>query len=555
VEGHLYIEGLYREGAKDYFDALAIHPYGITTPIYHKAIEDTRRVMIQHGDAHKGIWIREYGWAIDDEEEKARRITQTLAEFNDPKYHYVTMAMYLLLTDPDDKNFFGLCNKYLEPRPSYHAYQTAVERQRRGEPKTVKRVIDIAPVWSGHPVRFALLTHKNRQYVAFYDANRQMTVAARPLDSNQWQFAKLPSHVGWDSHNYIAMAVDADGFIHVSGNMHAVPLVYFRTAKPHDITTFEQLPDMIGDKEDRVTYPRFTRGPNDELIFSYRDGGSGDGIEIVNIYDVKERAWRRLLDTPLFDGEGKMNAYYRGPVRDQTGLYHVSWVWRDTPDCETNHDLSYARSQDLVHWENSEGKPLPLPIKIDSGAIIDPIRTEAGLLNGNTPIGFDSQNRPIVSCIKFDEQGYTQTYNARLEDGQWKSYQTSDWSYRWDLRGKGALAWEIIIYPVEMGPDGCLMQAYRHIKEGFGIWKLDEETLKPIGQISTEAILPAAMQQVQSDPPGMEVQTATDSTSHRAFETQYILRWETFGANRDRPRDGEPPRPTMLQLYEIGPAR
>ncbi len=27
--------------------------------------------------------------------------------------------------------------------------------------------------------------------------------------------------------------------------------------------------------------------------------------------------------------------------------YHVWWVWRDTPDCSTNHDLSYMKSPDL----------------------------------------------------------------------------------------------------------------------------------------------------------------------------------------------------------------
>ena len=51
--------------------------------------------------------------------------------------------------------------------------------------------VDVAPVWSGHPVRFALLTEGERQFVAFYDAHRQMTVAARWLTSAQWQFVKL----------------------------------------------------------------------------------------------------------------------------------------------------------------------------------------------------------------------------------------------------------------------------------------------------------------------------------------------------------------------------
>ena len=38
----------------------------------------------------------------------------------------------------------------------------------------------------------------DRQFVAFYDADRQLTVAARTLDSRQWQLVRLPTRVGWD---------------------------------------------------------------------------------------------------------------------------------------------------------------------------------------------------------------------------------------------------------------------------------------------------------------------------------------------------------------------
>jgi hypothetical protein len=128
VKGNVYLEGLYAEGAQDYFDAMAIHPYGITTPIYLKAIEDTRRIMVEHGDGHKGIWIREYGWALEDEKEKSRRLTETLTTLADPKYYYVTMAMYLCLTDPGGDVRFGLCRNDLLPRTSYYAYQELAKK-------------------------------------------------------------------------------------------------------------------------------------------------------------------------------------------------------------------------------------------------------------------------------------------------------------------------------------------------------------------------------------------------------------------------------------------
>ena len=83
----------------------------------------------------------------------------------------------------------------------------------------IEEVVDIADVWSGHPVNFALLTRGDRQFAAFYDANRQMTVAARTLGSQAWEFVTLSTTLGWDSHNHVAMAADGAGRLHVAGNM------------------------------------------------------------------------------------------------------------------------------------------------------------------------------------------------------------------------------------------------------------------------------------------------------------------------------------------------
>jgi hypothetical protein len=56
--------------------------------------------------------------------------------------------------------------------------------------------MDIAPVWSAHPVRFCLLTRAPWQCIAFYDANRQLTVAQRKLGSGDWKFTRLPVTMG-----------------------------------------------------------------------------------------------------------------------------------------------------------------------------------------------------------------------------------------------------------------------------------------------------------------------------------------------------------------------
>ncbi len=410
---------------------------------------------------------------------------------------------------------------------------------------------DIMPVWSGHPVGFCLLTHGSRQFVAFYDADRQMTLGVRTRDSSDWQFARLPEKLGWDSHNYVTMAIDRGGFLHVSGNMHGDPLVYFRSRKPFDIHSMERIPAMVGERESRLTYPVFMEGPGNELIFTYRDGGSGKGDQIYNVYDVSRKRWRRLLDTPLTSGEGKMNAYFHGPKRGPDGFYHLAWVWRDTGDCSTNHDLSYARSRDLVHWETSSGKPLKLPITLATADVIDPVPPGGGIINGNTIIGFDSRGRVVVSYHKYDDQGRTQLYNARLEDGGWKIYRTSDWDYRWAFSGGGSIGWHILFGPVT-AKGRRLTQSWRHVKHGSGTWILDEATLRPTGLLSAPA---AESLSGGSELPfeGAVKHSAPDSGRSGIPGVRYELRWQTLGANRDRPREGPLPPPSMLRICRTGP--
>jgi len=415
----------------------------------------------------------------------------------------------------------------------------------------VESRLDVAQVWAGHPVGFCLITHKDRQFAAYYDADRNMTVASRKLGESKWTYSILPQKVVWDSHNYVTMVVDDDGFIHLSGNMHCVPLIYLRTTKPLDAATFERVPAMVGQREGKCTYPTFFRGPNKELIFTYRDGSSGNGDQLYNVYDHATKTWRRLLDQPLTSGEGLMNAYFNGPTLGPDGNYHLCWVWRDHGGCETNHDLSYARSKDLIHWTKSDGSALELPITIGKAEIVDPVPAKGGMINGNTRIGFDSRKRVIISYHKFDENGKTQAYNARLEDGKWKIYKTSDWDYRWYFEGGGAIVFEVHIGNVSPAGPGQLSQSFSHKVHGSGVWRLDEETLKPVGLIESKRSTPSEMHKLESDFPGMEVRFCGDSGEFRDPNAKYMLRWETLPANRDRPRAGDLPGPAMMRLYKL----
>jgi hypothetical protein len=410
----------------------------------------------------------------------------------------------------------------------------------------IVRSLDVAPVWSAHPVSFALLTHESRQYVAYYDADRVLTVAVRELNSPTWKTVKLPVTTGWDSHNYIALGLDRTGQLHLSANMHVKPLVYFRTKSAGDITTFARVSAMTGRAEDRVTYPIFFQDAHGALLFTYRSGSSGRGDQIYNRYDDAKQTWSRLLDTALTQGGSRASAYLYGPVLGPDGWFHLCWVWRLTPDCSTNTDPSYARSRDLVHWENSRGQPLTLPITPDTSDVIEHLGPKSGIINNNIVLGFDAHGRAIVSYHKFDEHGFTQIYNARSENGAWHIVRASDWDYRWNFSGEGSIDFEIRLEGPRPASDGHLQQSYWHAREGAGQWILDDATLKPLQTVPAKAAA-----QLESIIPGMTVNWAEDSGEAPGAPHRFMLRWETLGNNRDLPRTGTPPAPTMLRVVEL----
>jgi hypothetical protein len=414
----------------------------------------------------------------------------------------------------------------------------ASERPTQGSLSKIDRV------WSGHRVNFAVSRAADRIFVAYYDAERQLTVASRTLADAQWTRRKLDVRTGWDSHNYIAMAVDSGGFLHLSGNMHNDPLVYFRSDLPGDIATLTRIPVLVDARvEQRMTYPVFLFDRDRRLVLKYRDGGSGNGNEIYDVYDVAAKRWNHLLTSPLVDGEGSRNAYFVGPVLGPDGYFHLAWVWRETPDAETNHDLSYARSRDLVQWEKSDGSPYSLPIRLANAEIVDAVPVEGGMINNNTVVGFDSDGRPMITYHRFDARGDTQIFVARRESTGWKNRAITQWrDFRWDFRGRGSLVSRLTVSGAAPAPGGRLHVGVR--RDGLPIdILLDEDSLKPASE-RAGTTLAQRLAPVIPVPAGMEL-NAIDEPSG------FAIAWASRPPNRDRPTS-DIPAPT--ELFLVSPA-
>ena len=411
--------------------------------------------------------------------------------------------------------------------------------------------IPIAKVWSGHSVGFDVVTTEKFQYVTYYDEDRNMVIAQRAMSSKEWKKTVLPSKVGWDSHNYIDMIVDKNGFIHVSGNMHNVPLIYFRSEKPERIDTFEKL-SMTGNNEEHATYPVFFKDQKDDLYFQYRNGGSGDGITYWNKYNADTKKWSGLFDTPFFDGEKEANAYMTNPQLGPDGYFYVVWMWRLTPIANTNHNLSCIRSKDLLHWENMAGKPITLPAKwSDTQAVVDPVAPWNGLINMSFQISWDKAKAPYISYHKFDKDGVSQVFISRWEKDQagksnWEIHQISHWEdFTWDLNRAGSLRNSVGISGITETANGDLVVKNTHEKYGTGSWILDKKSLKVIQTIPDKN-----GPEMIALPP---MTLGKDMTEHRKTDNtgRFTMQWQTLPTFQDRPRPEPYPAPADLVIYEV----
>ena len=427
--------------------------------------------------------------------------------------------------------------------------------------ETIVQTIKIDSVWAGHPVGFCLYTHGNRQYIAYYNAERRTVLGQRNLDENEFQLHILPATsrethggtstvVGWDSHNFLTLGIDKDSFIHLSGNVHVHPLTYFRSEKPNDISQMNQIFEMVGTEENRTTYPHFMLTKEGELLYHYRDGGSGNGNEIYNRYNTETKTWTRMLDTPLTDGQGLMNAYQTQPKIMKDGWYHMYWVWRDTPDCSTNHDLSYMKSPDLQNWYDAFGNQIQLPATLDQRSlIVDPIPPKGGIINLAAKMVLDDQNNPVFAYHKYDSVGNLQFFTAQILENNWVYKQITNWDYRWVFEGNGSINSEVRIGGFNKRNDGNYEVDYWHIKYGNGTILLNNK-FEAIGKVLKSEPFGANLN-IEGSFPGLQVQTSGDIGDFNEDNMRYVLKWETINRNRDRPREKPWPEPSTLYLYKL----
>lgn len=282
----------------------------------------------------------------------------------------------------------------------------------------------------------SLVTHQGVQYAAWYDASQHVVLAKRKSGAANWEIRQTPfSGHAADAHNSISIMVDGQGYLHLAWDHHNNPLNYARSLAPGSLDMGEKTP-MTGQLEKQVSYPEFFRLPNGNLLFFYRDGGSGKGNMVINAYNTHTRKWTQLHQN-LISGEGQRNAYWQAQI-DQLGTIHLSWVWRESPDVASNHDLSYARSRDGGKtWEQTSGKAYQLPITAASAERAWTIPQNSELIN-QTSMGADALGNPFIATYWREAGSSIPQYHLVYHAGQqWQSIVLNFRSTPFSLSGMG----------------------------------------------------------------------------------------------------------------------
>lgn len=282
----------------------------------------------------------------------------------------------------------------------------------------------------------SLVSNDSVQFIAYYDGDGFLTLGKRQLNSEQWTVQRTQyKGDAADAHNVISIMLDGDGYLHVAWDHHNGRLRYAKSIAPLGLELGEEQA-MVGKEEERVTYPEFFALPSGDLLFFYRDGGSGAGNLIINKYEQKREKWIRL-HTNLISGEGKRNAYWQAYV-DQKGTIHVSWVWRESPDVASNHDMAYACSKDGgVTWQKTNGKTYHLPITADNAEYAALIPQQSELIN-QTAIAADEDGNPFIATYWRAADSKIPQYKIIYHtNGKWKVKSLDFRTFPFSLSGQG----------------------------------------------------------------------------------------------------------------------
>lgn len=266
----------------------------------------------------------------------------------------------------------------------------------------------------------------SRQYAIWVGPDGTPYAGSRRRGEEEWTTANLAdvprnplaTPTADDTHNVYAIATDAEGDVHVAGNMHDNDLRYLRSPAGAALERWEPRPAPSGSES--VTYPAFTALPDGTLMFWRRQGISGNGDVYLDTLGPGARHWQHR--GVVLDGTASNESPYLHhiAVDPGSGDIHLMFEWRSTGSVDSNSDVGYARSVDGGRtWERSDGTPYGGPVSHANAETVIAVPAGSGLLNGGG-LTLDAESRPHGLAIFDSPDGDKVLEHVWLDGGEWR---------------------------------------------------------------------------------------------------------------------------------------
>ena len=349
-----------------------------------------------------------------------------------PAAWYGDVAEILIYAGQLDITDFNLVGGYFAWRYS-HVYTDAACTGCPGDADNIIATA-VTRVNSTSAVCSPITSLGTTELIGYWNSAPEMVLAKRTFGGS-WSYYQYPLITGdvTDAHHSINLGIDSDGYLHIAYNHHSELLHYRKSMSP--LSTWNgQLTEplmMLGANEYKVTYTRFFHDPLGVMYFMFRLADSGDGDEYFYQYDTASKAWAAASGTSTSgllikasDAVPDENAYLNGSPRfsddwDGVGTGHMDlfWVWRETMDATTNHDIMYAR-WDGTYWTTETGAAQVVPITPVNANVVQVVAQNTGLSNQTTS-DVDGNGRPHTAYLREDGAGDTHIYHLWYNGAIW----------------------------------------------------------------------------------------------------------------------------------------
>jgi len=295
-----WLDQVYRFGGREYFDGVAIHPYGeqqnptTATALNFGTVDEMSAELAENGQAWKKLWLDEWGYTTSNEGLKGQMIDHVLRQLADnTRYPNVFQARYLTVSDLPSGNPLGsdntrglaqenLTSLTLSPRLSWSYFQDralglgnevplANKRMETNGTAQYGRIASWGPngAWAYHRIYPRPNNQNLGQSFAYYSAGTTETVG-QIVPGLVFQPGKTYTFKGW---------------VHGGGdNTGVVPFQIGYAAVAGNLSSFQPLatvPVTVGNtwfESSGVSWTSFTIGAElgKQIIVRLGAGGSTD---------------------------------------------------------------------------------------------------------------------------------------------------------------------------------------------------------------------------------------------------------------------------------------